>query len=63
MAVLDLVIYSNILSSYAFLKKNIYLFSFYACVSVYHLCAVVEAKEGIRSPGTGVADGCEPPCE
>ena len=35
-----------------------------SCISVHHLCAWCpwKSKLGIRSPGTGVADGCEPPC-
>jgi hypothetical protein len=33
-----------------------------ACMHVYHECAVsTEAREGIRSPGTGVTRGCEIP--
>ena len=33
------------------------------CMSAYHMCAVfVEIEEGVRSPGTGVRDGCKLPC-
>ena len=34
-----------------------------ACMYVYHVCAwcLWRPEEGIRSPGTGVTDGCEPP--
>jgi hypothetical protein len=35
-----------------------------ACVHAYHMGTVpTEAREGIWSFGTGVTDGCEPPCE
>jgi hypothetical protein len=35
-----------------------------ACVSVYHVFIVlVETRRGIASPGTGVTDSCELPCE
>lgn len=34
------------------------------CVSIYHRHAwcLWKTKEGIRSPGAGVTEGCEPPC-
>lgn len=33
-----------------------------ACISMHHMPAVpLEPEEGIRSPGTRVIDGCEPP--
>ena len=35
-----------------------------ACLSVYHMHAwsLQKPEEGIRTPGTGVTDGCETPC-
>jgi hypothetical protein len=35
-----------------------------AFIFVHHVCANPgRAEEGVRSPETGVTDGCEPPCE
>ena len=35
-----------------------------ACMFVYHVsaCCSQRQDEGVRSPGTGVIDGYEPPC-
>lgn len=35
----------------------------FAYLNVYHMCAWCQESECIKSPGTGVIDGCEPPCE
>jgi hypothetical protein len=35
-----------------------------ACMSLYYICDWYPQRpeEGVRSPGIGVTDGCEPPC-
>lgn len=39
-----------------------YVFVLPACLCVLHVCLVSEeATEGVRTPETGVRDGCEPP--
>lgn len=49
---------------FKFLDVLIYVYGILpGCVYVYHVLAPVKAKEGIRSSGDGVLDGCEPPCE
>lgn len=46
------------------LKKKIYLLrgGCMFCLHVHHMQALRPA-EGFRSPGTGITDVCEPPCE
>lgn len=41
-----------------------YILVLLACMSIYYVCASCPQtpKEGIRSPGTVVVDGCELPC-
>ena len=34
-----------------------------ACMCVCVTCACLRSPEDVRSPETGVTDGCEPPCE
>lgn len=37
------------------------LIRFIYYVFAYHMCLGVQRSEGIRVPGTGVTDACEPP--
>lgn len=41
----------------------LYVYECFACMYVYvaHACCLQRLEEGVRSPGTGVKDGCEPP--
>lgn len=39
----------------------VYVSIAYMCVVYYRHAVPLQAKEGVKSPGTGVIDGCEPP--
>ena len=40
----------------------LFLLYVYVCFACVYVCVYVMPKEGIRSSGTGVTDGCELPC-
>ena len=60
--------YSNVVFQCYDEFKNVFLFYLYGCFTCTNICTLYEyllpqrQKGGIRSPGTGIIDGCEPPC-
>jgi hypothetical protein len=45
-----------------FLLYFMYMDTLLSCMHVYHAWCPGRPEEGVRSSGTGITSGCQPPC-